>query len=517
MTTGEQNQPAAHGAVAMSQVQACQRWVSELRGSLALLTERCGNLEQVHHGAMSKLSAIGSGQGAAVSAASPERLKRQVNARARGLTDRHTELMRSVHQLLAASDEGGLSQQPCAAGTGPSHGTPAAADRKEASGAAPTAAEPTVMKYVHEPVAPAPVTIDNDGCNATPSAAPVLTMDGPLAKMNSRLRFHDIQATPAPETPTSAVATPQRNSTRLPSRPSSAPSAGRALACGGDGGRRFPGAEPVGGRAFPGAEPVLVPHSCVSQPQAGSPSKAAARNVDRVEIIRRRAAELGSRRASLSQTQPSAAADSALYSLGNTPRSNVGSDSAGSAISDVWARFHPSRGGSGAPWRTDAGVSTAAGAEQGGEHMGQFTEPVLRSAACASATHPAMQPFPRSSSHPPMPVSIGPLPPPPTGCMDARPPTAMFGSTDGTGGFHSSNSNAGANFMPGGFSTPGLTGSASSLEAPGSMWGMSAMAANLPAPTPLPSLPAGPLGWSNFPSLTPPTLPSNMLMHQSHA
>ena len=90
---------AKEGKGTLSQVQACQRQVSELRASLSLLAERCGCLEDVHKGAIEKLRAFGSSPTGGQ--ATLEQLKKQSTAKVRGLQNRHGELMRLLQDELS--------------------------------------------------------------------------------------------------------------------------------------------------------------------------------------------------------------------------------------------------------------------------------------------------------------------------------------------------------------------------------------------------------------------------------
>ena len=156
-TPGTPGTPGANGLI-LAQVQACQRRVAELRGSLALLAERCGSLEEVHEGAKEKLRAFGSSK---TTANSPEQLKKQSAARVRGLQGRHSELMTSLQQVLAGADTWDTLKQH--------------AEVKLPSDA---------VKESDGPFQPVVET----GSQPDNSAVKVMQMDGPAAKLSSRLR-----------------------------------------------------------------------------------------------------------------------------------------------------------------------------------------------------------------------------------------------------------------------------------------------------------------------------------------
>lgn len=426
MTSGSRNV-----TVSASQVAACQRWVSELQGSLVLLADRCSSLEKVHGGALDQLRAISSGSTSAKLAASPEGVKRQVATKMMSLRDRHAELMGAVQQLIVSSDAFQSSGQEL-----------------KAEQKAPDAKEPTVDEHLN---------LDSTTEGRAPSdgtAAKVVPMEGPLAKMDSRLRFHDVQA--------SAAAPNQRAPER--SLPSTAP-----VAC-----RSAPA-----GRAFPGAEPVAdLRATSAGKQDATAAFGCAAPKADRVEFIRRRAAELGSRRAAETHDQNSLPS-SQPFVLNSAGDANSSTDSIGYAISDVWARFHPSKFGEIAQSTTDAagpataisdvwarfhpsrgggGLSSLAGGAGGDADTGQrffaSTGPLATSVAQGSLQ--------RSGSHPASSMALPPLPPTPMGC------------------YHTGVNNAG-HIGAGGFGSCAPVGWGSHFD-------------GIPSPSLLPPLPSGPMG-----------------------
>eukprot|EP00930_Biecheleria_cincta_P056672 TRINITY_DN42742_c0_g1_i1.p1 TRINITY_DN42742_c0_g1~~TRINITY_DN42742_c0_g1_i1.p1 ORF type:complete len:438 (+),score=64.04 TRINITY_DN42742_c0_g1_i1:176-1489(+) len=400
MTSGSCN-----GAVSTPPVAACQRCVSELQGSLTLLADRCISLEKTHGGALDQLRAISSMSTSDKLAMSPEGVKRQVASKMMSLRDRHAELMGSVEQLLASSDAVKSSGQELKPEQKAS----------DANAEEPAVDERSTRYSATEQRAP------TDG-----TAAKVMAMEGPLAKMDSRLRFHDVQAPIAPD-----QQAPER------SWLSAAPvTSGPAPA-----GRAFPGAEPVtDSRIFPAVKPTTQ-SGMSSQVSGGqdvnTASGSSAPKPDRVEFIRRRAAELGSRRAAEAHDQHSLT-NSEPFLLHNASDFLNTSDAMGTAISDVWARFHPSKFGETA--QTAAGPADSAGPaisdvwarfhpSRGGGGLRSLANGCGGDADtgrnCFASTGPlptsmAQGPPQGSGSHPASSMALPPLPPTPASVNDAR-------------------------------------------------------------------------------------------------
>lgn len=421
MTSGSRN-----GAVGTPPVAACQRCVSELQGSLTLLADRCSGLEKVHCGALDQLRAISSGSTSAKLAMSPEGVKRQVASKMMSLRDRHAELMGAVRQLLVSSDAVKSSGQEL-----------------KAEQKAPDAKEPMVDEHSKLNSA----TERRDPTDST--AAKVMTMEGPLAKMDSRLRFHDVQA---------PLASDQHALER--SQPSVAPVASRPAPAG----RAFPGAEPVTDlRKCPAAQPTAA-SGMLTQVSWGQDANAtfgsAVPKHDRVELIRRRAAELGSRRAAETHDQYMLSS-SEPFLLHNVSDVLDNSDSMGSAISDVWARFHPSKFSETAQKTADAAWPATAGPaisdvwarfhpSRGGGGLRSLADGSGGDADtgrnCFATTGPlptsmGQGPLQRSGSHPAFSMALPPLPPTPVDVNDAahisagsfasRPPVGWGSHYDG--------------------------------------------------------------------------------------
>lgn len=335
----------------MSQVQACQRRVAELQGSLAVLAERCGSLEQVHEGAMERLRSFSSkgaksGAASASSKLTPEQLKKQSTAKVRGLQHRHGELMKSLQEILkyVQSDSSWETLKDVQSGSATEVPTPVA------------------------PVAPvAPVTL----WRPENSKVKVMAMDGPAAKLNSRLRFHDIQAKPPPDSTFLCQSGPDGSEDRP------AGSSGYTPV-------KVPGiAYPGGPRNFPGAE-------------------AAEPRPNRVEEIRRRAAEIESLRAQpAAPVAPVPPAPVPVVAMEN-PLRQVGPavppgapegvdffkvDTSKSPISDVWARYQAQ----GAGGVEDLRFDRLDGPDQSNGDGDLLQEPL---AVTAVAPFPQLQPLP---------------------------------------------------------------------------------------------------------------------------
>lgn len=288
----------------MSQVQACQRRVAELQGSLAVLAERCGSLEQVHEGAMDRLRTFSAAKAKAKSKMTPEQLKKQSTAKVRGLQHRHGELMKSLKDILSEHPD-----------------TTWETLKKDVL---PVGSPDTALPETLPETGPATLWRPE---GATSSRVKVMNLDGPAAKLNSRLRFHDIQAKSPPDG--SFVSNQSRDADRPPN------------GCGGYTPVKLGVHLQAGGpRNFPGAEAFSD-----SRQQGGLATPHVSRESNRVEEIRRRAAEIESQRA----MTPSADA------MENPLRQNPGQvgppmaegldflgtvDASKSPINEVWARFH---------------------------------------------------------------------------------------------------------------------------------------------------------------------------------
>ena len=167
---------ARDAAGTLSQVQACQRQVSELRTSLSLLAERCGCLEDVHTGTIENLRAFGSSSGSGQ--ATLEQLKKQSTAKVRGLQNRHGELMRLLQDELSRHPV--EVEDRSKAERGPK---PKAAPCVSKAGAPgpPTPLQPLVDDATD------PLTLESEPDKADQSVT-VMPMDGRAARLNSRLR-----------------------------------------------------------------------------------------------------------------------------------------------------------------------------------------------------------------------------------------------------------------------------------------------------------------------------------------
>ncbi|CAE7690561.1 AKR4C10 [Symbiodinium sp. CCMP2456] len=327
----------------LSQVQACQRQVSELRASLSLLAERCGCLEDVHKGAIERLRVFGSPK----PGATLEQLKKQSMAKVKALQSRHGELMSKLQEELSLSCE---RSEP----TPMTEKLKTPAVLKGAAGVpSPDLAKPDTVNGAG---VAAPLTLESENGHeqADVSSVTVMPIDG---------RFHDIQAKSAPD--------------RLTAQ-------GLPMA-----------------RSFPGAEPCLRVRGPPLPPS------------DRVEEIRRRAAEIEKGK------RASAALSSAETPV--TPRVPE-TDASRSPISDVWARFHPSRGG-------DSGLllpMAAPGEAPNTNASVSIQEPTtFPSATAASCNGNLNNPFGYAQSRvfPNGPVPVAPLPPaPPAGFRSVYPP-----------------------------------------------------------------------------------------------
>ena len=162
----------------LSQVQACQRQVSELRASLSLLAERCGCLEDVHKGAIERLRDFGSPK----PGATLEQLKKQSMAKVKALQSRHGELMSKLQEELSLSCE---RSEPTP--TTEKLKTPAVL--KGAAGVpSPDLAKP---EAVNGAGVAAPLTLESEnGHEQTDvSSVTVMPIDGRVGKLNSRLRY----------------------------------------------------------------------------------------------------------------------------------------------------------------------------------------------------------------------------------------------------------------------------------------------------------------------------------------
>lgn len=338
----------------LSQVQACQRQVSELRASLSLLAERCGCLEDVHKGAIERLRDFGSPK----PGATLEQLKKQSMAKVKALQSRHGELMSKLQEELSLSCE---RSEPTP--TTEKLKTPAVL--KGAAGVpSPDLAKP---EAVNGAGVAAPLTLESEnGHEQTDvSSVTVMPIDGRVGKLNSRLRFHDIQAKSAPD-------------------------------------RLTPQGLPMA-RSFPGAEPCLRARGPHGPPLPPS---------DRVEEIRRRAAEIEKGK------RASAALSSAESPV--TPRVPE-TDASRSPISDVWARFHPSRGG-------DSGslLPMSAPGDAPNANASVIQEPTTFPSATAASCNGNLNSafgYAQSRVFPNGPVPMAPLPPaPPAGFRPAYSP-----------------------------------------------------------------------------------------------
>jgi len=246
------------GPVAVAQVASCQRWVAELRGSLATLAERCASLEELHGGVLATL-----GIGPTASAAVPPATQKMQD-----LGAQHAELMLNVRQLMA---DVGREANAC---------------------------------------------LDDRGGEA--AATRVLPLSGAVPRPDWRMRFHDV------------------NTDRPPPPQGAAPSPGVAAI--------EPLAERIGqlnsATIPPGAGRVPDIHASIFA--------TAEEPVDRVELVRRRAAELNG------------ACNAVALGVEASAELPPAAHNASAAISDVWARYHPSRCGGAPPtWfgNNDAALS----------------------------------------------------------------------------------------------------------------------------------------------------------------
>ena len=165
------------GTGTLSQVQACQRQVSELRASLSLLAERCGCLEDVHKGAIDRLRVFGSPK----PGATLEQLKKQSMAKVKALQSRHGELMSKLQEELSLSCE---------------RSEPMPMTEKVKTPAVLKGAAAVQSPDLSKPEADdgaglaAPLTLESENGHEQMdvSSVTVMPMDGRVGKLNSRLR-----------------------------------------------------------------------------------------------------------------------------------------------------------------------------------------------------------------------------------------------------------------------------------------------------------------------------------------
>ncbi|CAK9013150.1 unnamed protein product [Durusdinium trenchii] len=272
----------------MSQIQACQLRISELRGSLAILAERCASLEQLHEGTVERLRSFSSTKAAPAptygtnkdhDAVTAVHLKKQSTAKLRCFQNRHSDLMKCLQQIFT---EGQAESWVGLKKTSPTHDASHSASPRRTS----PDAEEVLAK------SPAVSLEKHVACETGSANVQVMLLDGPAAKLRSRLRFHDIQEH-----------SPRRN---LLGNCGPCPSTESRVI-----GSTYPA------RTFPGAEPFQA-----SRTRSGEAAQAVDKNGrSRVDEIRRRAAEIETRRASMCPEHDS---------IGVSLRSR-------SPISDVWA------------------------------------------------------------------------------------------------------------------------------------------------------------------------------------
>jgi len=254
---------------------------------------------------MDRLRTFSAAKAKAKSKMTPEQLKKQSTAKVRGLQHRHGELMKSLKDILSEHPD-----------------TTWETLKKDVL---PVGSPDTVPETLPETLPETgPATLWRPE-GATSSRVKVMNLDGPAAKLNSRLRFHDIQAKSPPDS--SFVSNQSRDADRPGGCGGYTPvKLGVHLQAGGP--RNFPGAE-----AFSDSR------------QQGPATPHVSRESNRVEEIRRRAAEIESQRA----MTPSAA-----DAMENPLRQNHGQvgppmaegldfrtvDASKSPINEVWARFH---------------------------------------------------------------------------------------------------------------------------------------------------------------------------------
>eukprot|EP00435_Cladocopium_sp_Y103_P061770 s958_g23.t1 len=273
-----------------------------------------GAMERLRSFSSKGAKSAATGGASASSKLTPEQLKKQSTAKVRGLQHRHGELMKSLQEILkdVQSDSSWETLKDVQSGSA-------------------TTEVPTPVPLVPAPVAPVTLWRPED------SKVKVMAMDGPAAKLNSRLRFHDIQAKSPPNSTFLCQSGPDGSEDR-PAGSGYTPV-------------KVPGiAYPVGGpRNFPGAE-------------------AAEPRPNRVEEIRRRAAEIESLRAQPAAVAPVApvapvpvvAMENPLRQVGPAvpPGAPEGADffkvdTSKSPISDVWARYQAQGAGGAEDLRFD--------------------------------------------------------------------------------------------------------------------------------------------------------------------
>eukprot|EP00933_Yihiella_yeosuensis_P001641 TRINITY_DN10274_c0_g1_i1.p1 TRINITY_DN10274_c0_g1~~TRINITY_DN10274_c0_g1_i1.p1 ORF type:complete len:478 (+),score=81.14 TRINITY_DN10274_c0_g1_i1:41-1474(+) len=458
---------ARTGSIAVSQVAACRRWVSELQASLALLAEHCGSLEKAHQSTLNSVAEPGQ----ADQKLGCKSLSSTPGAKVQDLDARHSELMTTVRQLVATQQDAAWSVLP------------------SMPPSVPPVAPPPIVTEATEPLTPASST---SGClsrgtlNGNRSVS-VIQMSGREARQDDRLRFHDVQAQSAPDTPSYSSTAP---------RPSRCFSNDRAASVS----RAFPGAVPA--PSTPGSQAPPC-HGLLQEPIAAGMGKEnlLPKQFDQVDHIRHQATELGNLGTGKDTSQTTAfQKDDSPLRLGIKGADGISSSS---GISDVWARFHPSRGGDSTPWLSKdgsgveiAGAATlptlthALGMTGSGDlghasfangNVGAHAQPNLGSLGSLSSTNqgPCLQNDSWSNSTRSMPGAgsqasqpIGFVPP--VLFPGPVPPQPLQPQHQLQNGSHAS-----------------FTGMAS--------------------PNPLPPIPGGP-AWSSFPTLTIPSLPGNMQM-----
>lgn len=347
------------GLVRVGEVASCQRWVAELRMSLAFLSDQCGRLEQAN-----------------------EELRSCGAPVFQEVRDRHARLMGTVKQLLVVNgtdieqQRRTLSEVPApsplriaAADMPPQIPSPpqsnlqprldaasmeAWAPQNEARDATKRSASSTVGS-----VPPSSIELDIpcqhgdsvDNHEMGQLSPPkdhdptLLSLHGPVACVDGRLRFHDVQARAVPRLP---------RPSSLPAGPHHGPASAPAL-CG------------ASEHSQPYAGAVVSLPNCEDRSLAGDRRSTGSAVDSRLNSrLRSTISGSGSNDSSVkglatdSRAEASALPAQPVSRRESAPSTSQGTHGAAAsapadhfsstAISDVWAKYHPSPCGDGAKW-----------------------------------------------------------------------------------------------------------------------------------------------------------------------